>query len=211
MGTSRPCRRWGNGAPARLVHLGRADRFKGTDLLIRAFQATPGVDAVLDIYGIVQGERGGALMDQFRALAATDRRIRLLPGVPHADVGAILAEYHLVVVPSQWMETGPLVVLEAFAAGVPVLGSALGGVADKVLDGIDGVLVNPFDSHEDWSAALHRCAADHDLLQTLRSGVRPPRATEAVAREMRHLYRTLLESSSTEAMPRVINGPRMVS
>jgi glycosyltransferase involved in cell wall biosynthesis len=197
-------------APLRLVHLGRADRFKGTDLLIRVFQATPDADAILDIYGVVQGEGSGELMEQFRALAAGDQRIRFLPAVPNADVGAMLTKYEMVVVPSQLVETGPLVVLEAFAAGVPVLGSALGGIADKVQDGIDGLLVRPFDSHEAWSAALKRCAADPVLLQSLRAGVRPPRGSEAVGSDMHDLYRSLLESSGREAMSLTVTGPRLV-
>ena len=52
-----------------------------------------------------------------------------------------LSRYHVVAVPSQWMETGPLVILESFAAGVPVIGSALGGIADKVDDGVSGLLL----------------------------------------------------------------------
>lgn len=196
-----------DGAPLRLVHLGRADRFKGTDLLIRVFHATPEADAVLDIYGVVQGEGGGALMEQFRALAAGDSRIRFLPAMAHAGVGAMLTEYDMVVVPSQWMETGPLVVLEAFAAGVPVLGSALGGIADKVRDGVDGLLVRPFDSHDAWSAALRRSAADFGLVQSLRAGVRPPRGSDAVGSDMRDLYLSLLGGvRETETMSHVVTG-----
>jgi glycosyltransferase involved in cell wall biosynthesis len=101
----------------------------------------------------------------------------------------LLSGYDLVAVPSQWLETGPLVVLEAFAAGRPVIGSALGGIADKVRDGIDGLLVTPYDSAEAWATRLATCAAEPDLVSRLTAGVRRPRELAAVASEMDAVYR----------------------
>ena len=43
-----------------------------------------------------------------------------------------MANFDLLAVPSQWMETGPIVVLEAHAVGTPVLGANLGGIAELV-------------------------------------------------------------------------------
>ena len=54
---------------------------------------------------------------------------------------AFLSRIDVLAVPSQWLETGPLVVLEAFAAGTPVIGSDLGGIRELVSDGRDGLLV----------------------------------------------------------------------
>ena len=53
-----------------------------------------------------------------------DLRIVLRPALPADAVGEAMRGCDLVVVPSRWLETGPLVVLEAFAAGTPVLESA---------------------------------------------------------------------------------------
>ena len=186
--------------PIRLVHLGRADRSKGTDLLIRAFREAPEANATLDIYGVVQSVGGTVLMEDFRALAGDDSRIRFLPAVAHVDVAKTLMAYHMVVVPSQWMETGPLVVLEAFAAGVPVMGSRLGGIADKVKDGIDGVLVQPFDSVTAWRDALQRCSDDPGLADRLAQSVRTPRAMASVAEDMRQLYLSLAPISGNRVL-----------
>lgn len=185
------------GDRVRLVHLGRTDPVKGTDLLIRAFRATPEMAVDLDIYGIVQGDRG-LVMERLRQLAAGDTRIRFLPPVPHDKVGTLLAGYDLVVVPSQWMETGPLVVLEAFAAGVPVMGSALGGIADKVTDEVDGLLVRPFDSVTAWSDALRRCAEQPEFVAKLADAVRAPRTLRAAAEEMHTVYASLLAPTGVD-------------
>jgi glycosyltransferase involved in cell wall biosynthesis len=84
-----------------------------------------------------------------------------------------------------------MVVLEAFAAGVPVLGSRLGGIAELVRDGVDGVLVEAADVNA-WSAALRRLATQPEVLSRLRKGVQPPHTMDAVAAEMAALYRRLL-------------------
>jgi len=86
------------------------------------------------------------------------------------------------------------VVLEAFAAGVPVLGSRLGGIAELVREDVDGILVEPA-SVAAWTAALRTLATEPDRLARLRTGIRPPRTMTTVAAEMAALYRRLLEKS----------------
>ena len=178
-------------AVVRLAHLGRVHPVKGTDLLIRAFRRTTAPALRLDVYGILQDASAEALAGRLREAAAGDPRIRLLSPVPADRVIDTLRTYDAVVVPSQWLETGPLVVLEAFAAGVPVIGSRLGGIADKIADGEDGLLVDAPHMESSWVAALHRCASDPQFLAGLRWGVRPPRDRREVARDMAALYASL--------------------
>jgi glycosyltransferase involved in cell wall biosynthesis len=99
-----------------------------------------------------------------------------------------------VVVPSRWLETGPLVVLEAFAAGTPVLGARLGGIAELVSDDVDGVLVAPDDAPA-WALTLASLANDPTRVARLRAGVRPPRTMDEVGCEMALLYRSMLPNA----------------
>ena len=180
------------GAPLRLAHLGRLDPTKGTHILLAALQKCPDAPLELDIYGIEQGASGRAVRDGLQRLSKADRRVRFLPPIAHGDVVRTLAHYDAVVVPSQLMETGPLVVIEGFAAGIAVIGSRLGGIAASVRDGVDGLLVAPFDAPEAWARVLGECAADPGALRRLKSAVRPPRKMAAVADEMLMLYRRLV-------------------
>ena len=175
----------------RLVHLGRLDPVKGTALLLRAMRHAPDAAVDLDVYGVVQDASAATEFTRLMQIAAGDARIRLLPAIPHADVTSTLARYDAVVVPSQWMETGPLVVLEAFAAGVPVIGSNLGGIADKVQHGHNGLLISPWNDEHAWSEALRHAGDRRVLLQQFARGVAAPRTSAAVAAEMAGLYRTL--------------------
>jgi len=175
--------------PLRIGYFGRLDQTKGIDFLIRAFSQGPRVHAELDVFGIVQpgSER---YANQLRAMAAADARIVFCDPLSAEEVVPVMRRYDIVAVPSQWLETGPLVVLEAFAAGTPVLGSRLGGIAELVREGIDGLLVRP-DDVSDWAGAIERLARDRSRVRALRAGIRPPRTMDDVAEEMAGLYRDL--------------------
>ena len=175
--------------PVRLAYFGRIDPTKGVALLFEALAQMPGAALELDVYGIRQSHGEPSIYTDMTRLAAADARVRLLPAVPHARVAGIMPQYDAVVVPSQWFETGPLVVLEAFAAGVPVVGSAIGGLADKIRHGVNGLLVEPFHAASAWAATLHECVSDRGLLPRLRLGVEAPRSMRDVATEMHALYR----------------------
>jgi glycosyltransferase involved in cell wall biosynthesis len=73
------------------------------------------------------------------------------------------------------------------------VGSALGGIAELVRDGIDGVLV-PAPTVQAWRTTLERLGAEADLLSRLRAGVRAPRTMAIGASEMAALYGKLAGS-----------------
>lgn len=175
----------------RLAFLGRMEPVKGADLMIEALKRLPEANLSLDLYGISQGDDSRAYQAALQTAASGDVRVRFLPPLPGEAVIERLQTYDALVVPSQWLETGPLVVLEAFAAGVPVVGSNLGGIAEWVVHEKNGLLVTPFDEVEAWTGALHRLSTDNGLLPRLAQGVLPPRTMFTVAQEMLALYQTL--------------------
>jgi glycosyltransferase involved in cell wall biosynthesis len=187
--------------PCRFVHVGRVDPAKGTDVLIAAMRAMSGTPCELDVLGIVQDAASHEARQRLASLAAEDSRVRFLDPVEPSAIVDRLATYDFVVVPSQWLETGPLVVLEAFAAGVPVIGSALGGLLHQVTDGVDGLLVSPFNAVSRWTDVLQQAATNRALRDRLRAGVSPPRPMAAVAREMRDVYADVLASRSRDRAP----------
>lgn len=174
----------------KIAFLGRLDPTKGIHILIAALQTVPELSISLDIYGISQGS--DAYSQQLLNLAKNDPRICFKPPVPAEKVTATLVDYDLLAVPSQWLETGPMVVLEAFAAGVPVLGSQIGGIAELVKSEINGVLVES-GSVAAWSQALQRLSQDRYLLMRLASGIQPPQGMETVATQMRSIYSEALK------------------
>jgi glycosyltransferase involved in cell wall biosynthesis len=170
----------------RIRYFGRLDPTKGVDVLVHALATIPAADVTLEIFAIVQA--GGARYQQhLQALIARDKRITVHQPLPASQIVAAMRDCDLVAVPSQGLETGPLVVLEAFAAGTPVIGSRLGGIAELVTDGVDGVLVAPADVAA-WANAIGDLAASADRVRTLRAGVKTPRQMTVVAQEMWKVY-----------------------
>ncbi len=141
----------------RLVFLGRLDPTKGIEVLLKAMSLIPECKVSLDIYGVVQGNSGKDYEAKLHHLSSNDSRIRFLPPIPISDVVETLAKYDVLAVPSQWMETGPIVVLEAFAAGISVIGSDLGGIAELVQDKKNGLLVEPANPRS-WADAVSKMA-----------------------------------------------------
>lgn len=184
----------------RLAYFGRLDRTKGADLLVEAMRLEPDAPITIDLYAVRQpgSEDEAAWIER---AAGRDRRLRLLDAVAPDDVAEVMAGYDLIAVPSRWLETGPLVVLEAFAAGVPVLGARLGGIAELVRDGVDGILVAPDDAAA-WADCLQRIAADRSIARALASRIEPPRSIDACVDDMAALYATLLSARNDQNRPR---------
>jgi glycosyltransferase involved in cell wall biosynthesis len=183
----------GDGA-VRIGYFGRLDPTKGIDLLIEALRRAPDARVRLAIYGVLQ-PGSEAYAAQLTAAAAADHRLSMKAALPADMVIDAMRGCDFVVVPSRLLETGPLVALESFAAGTPVLGARLGGIAELVTDGVDGMLVAP-DDPAAWSLAIAELAGNTDRVLRLRAGVRPPRTMDDVAREMAALYRAMLDNEA---------------
>jgi glycosyltransferase involved in cell wall biosynthesis len=172
------------------VFVGRLDWTKGLHVLINAFRLAPGLNIKLDVFGVVQTQANAAYRLKMLRLARNDPRITFCHPIASHEVVSTMRHYDFVAVPSQWLETGPMVVLEAFAAGTPVIGSRHSGMAEIVRDGVDGLLIDR-NVRTGWADALHRLAQNPNLRAELRAGVRPPRSSRDVAKEMLALYRSM--------------------
>jgi glycosyltransferase involved in cell wall biosynthesis len=178
--------------PVRVAFFGRIDPTKGLHVLLDALAAARDLDVELHVFGIYQGADRYAT--EIRSRAGLDARVRLHDAIPQSEVIETLRQFDAAIIPSQTLETGPLSVLEAFAAGLPVIGSRLGGIAELVRDEVDGLLVRPANPRA-WADALRRITNDRVLLQRMKTEVRPPRTTTIVAEEMELLYRDVLNDA----------------
>lgn len=114
----------------------RLSHEKGVDVVIDAV-GRMGDDATLDIAG--EGPTLPALRAQADAVAPG--RIRFHGRVLGSEVQRLLRDAAVVAVPSRWYENQPMIVLEAFACGTPVVASDLGGAGELIAPGSDGALV----------------------------------------------------------------------
>jgi glycosyltransferase involved in cell wall biosynthesis len=176
----------------RFGFLGTLAPHKGPDVLIRAFRMLPPeTDATLAIHG---SEKGYELYAEgLRSLAGHDAKISFRGPFSREELGAVLADLDVLVVPSRWYENAPGVIFEAFAAGMPVVATDLGGMSEFVSPGKNGLLFG-LDDSEDLATRLRTLAGDRDLLDRLRGGIEPVKTVGEYAGELIELYDTLQKS-----------------
>jgi len=173
----------------RLLYLGRWHPVKGIDTLVSAVRAIrKSVPFELVIHGVGEGPEERAYEAIVRRLAKGDERIRIAAPVARDRLADTLSNASALAVPSRWMETGPLVVLEAKAVGLPIIGSRLGGISELVREPHDGLLVASGEVRA-WTAALLRMV-DHFPASKLRRCASVRTMADA-AKDMATLYRDL--------------------
>jgi len=69
--------------------------------------------------------------------------VEMLGGLERDGLRQALARSRFSVLPSEWYENGPMAALEAFASGLPLVGTDIGGIPEMIEDGVNGILVPP--------------------------------------------------------------------
>jgi GT2 family glycosyltransferase/glycosyltransferase involved in cell wall biosynthesis len=199
---ARPFQSPGDGGPAlRLCFLGSLMVSKAPHVLLEAIKRLPQGSVSVDLYGAVVAYHGD---DSYRATLEpllAQPGVRMRGPIPHNEVASALGSIDALVVPSVWPENSPLVIHEAFLAGVPVVASRTGGIPELVTDGRNGLLFSAGDA-ADLARVLTRLLAEPALLDTLRAGIPEVRSVQDDVRAARELYRKPAAGGAS-ARPRV--------
>ncbi len=138
-------------APLRIGFVGTLVWHKGVHVLLEAVAQLPRERFELLVFGSVE---------TFPDYVASLRRraeglpVHFLGGFDANATAGVYARIDVLVVPSLWPENSPLVIHEAFQAGVPVVGARVGGIPELLRDGESGLL---YDAHS--AAELADCLA----------------------------------------------------
>ncbi len=164
------------GERLRIGYVGTLVWHKGVHVLMDAVRELPGAAYELTIFGSL--ETHPEYSAQLRSQAA-GLPVRFRGRFERAQVTEVYAQLDVLVVPSLWLENSPLVIHEAFMAGVPVVGARIGGIAELVNHGLNGLLYDPA-SPADLTAAL-RQLIDHP--ERLREFARQIPEVKTIARD----------------------------
>jgi glycogen synthase len=161
------------GAPLRILFAGRLQRVKGVLPLVEACLACGDPDWRLTLVG---GDTDTAPMSQsvrrtIELMVGEDERVEIRGALPHAELQDLYREFDLVAVPSRF-ESWSNVALEAMRAGVPVLATPAGGLAEIVEDGVSGWHLQDGD-REAIRRALERLLGDRDEVERVRASGAP--------------------------------------
>lgn len=133
----------------RIGFFGQLTEFKGADVLLEAMlHLEEDPDLLPREAAMPQLRVHGANLDLQRKeyrekvedlCERTSETVRMMGRYSHDSLPALMEQVDWVVVPSVWWENSPLVIQEAFIHGRPVICSNIGGMAEKVTDGVDGL------------------------------------------------------------------------
>ncbi|MBT1704895.1 glycosyltransferase [Chryseosolibacter indicus] len=181
-----------NNNKLKLAFIGRCDYVKGIHIIVEAIQLLPkDLDIELHIYGPYwESAYGKKLLKQIEG----DDRFLSPRIIPNDRITSYLKNMDALVVPSIWLETGPLTVLDAFEAGIPVIGSNLGGISELVKHGENGFLFTVGNVLE-LSEILGRLCLDKTVLASIKSSIQKPRPVGDMAKDILLLYKELVQTA----------------
>ena len=186
--------------PLRLLYLGRISPEKGVDVIVKAMGELPvDVPVTLDIFGLQQDE--GEFVKGVIRQTEKNTRVTLHPPVSPGEVIPLMRCFHVQLVPSQLLETGPFVVLEALSSRTPVVGSRLGGIGEHITVGGDGILVDDFRCIKSWRDIFLLIVNASGKITEMRSLIKMPANFRFIAENHIEIY----EKLGSEKIQQTIN------
>jgi glycosyltransferase involved in cell wall biosynthesis len=179
-----PAPREPSNGPLRIGFVGTLIWHKGAHVLVEALRRLPRDAFVARFHGPLDW-----FPDYVRDLraAAAGLPVEFAGGFGPGEAAAVLSRLDVVVVPSLWPENSPLVIHEAFQAGVPVVGARTGGIPELVADGVCGLTYAP-ESAEELAAALASLLGDRARLARFAAALPPVKAIASDAAEWEARY-----------------------
>jgi glycosyltransferase involved in cell wall biosynthesis len=181
---------------------GNLSPMKGLDLVLKAvlLARAQGARISLKVFGGFVGRAQvhsksaahyfdlvDALLDQLQDC------VELVGPYQQDQIPELMASVAWVVMGSRWRENAPVVIEEALVCGRPLLVPYLGGMAEKVRDGLDGYCF-PVGSSIALAELMMGCASDQAAWQKLRGTMRSPCSGDGALMSHLNLYRSVLDA-----------------
>jgi glycosyltransferase involved in cell wall biosynthesis len=179
----------------RIAYIGQVTHHKGIHILIQAFNRLKASAQVpeLKIYGNLK--RFPRYAAQLRKLAAGNPGITFAGTYDNKNTPQVFAGIDALVVPSTWYEGSPLVIEEALATRTPVIASNLGGMAEGIHHGVNGLVFEP-SNVEDLTRQLQRLLDDPNLLPQMHKGIQSVRTIDDEMAQLIEIYRSLVSEDT---------------
>jgi glycosyltransferase involved in cell wall biosynthesis len=177
--------------PLQLVFFGSLTPRKGIVSFLQAMRIVTEPERVeAHVYGGAAPELIETMTNLMRTFSpAHSSRLAFHGAFSQGDLPRILKDMEVAVLPPRWDDNGPQTVMEAQAAGLPVVATRVGGIPDVIEDGRNGLLVED-GRPELLAGAIDRLAADPGLVAQLRRGIEAPVTMDAHRLALDAFYRS---------------------
>ncbi|WP_448204554.1 glycosyltransferase family 4 protein [Azospirillum sp. sgz302134] len=183
----------------RFAFFGQLTEFKGAHVLVDAIGRIPdkiwGEDGALMIFGGNLERQPEAYQKKFNdAVERAGDRVRFYGSYRSTELPGLMKDVDWMVIPSIWWENSPVVIQEAFLHGRPIIASNIGGMAEKVTHGVDGLHFRSA-SVEDLVDRMTEALTTPDLWDRLRMRIRRPIDRAECARRHAEVYEGLITAA----------------
>jgi len=180
----------------RIGFIGTLHEHKGAHVLIDAIKL---LDASVQCSVCIYGDETfyPDYVAQIRASAQGDARITFRGTFRRTELPRVVNELDILVVPSTWTENTPLVILAAQAAGRPVIGSDVAGIAEVITDGVNGRLFEA-GSAKALAALLEDVLTHPELVSTMGQHAIPAKDVSRYVADLLDIYEEVLVERAVE-------------
>jgi glycosyltransferase involved in cell wall biosynthesis len=181
-------------SPTNIGFFGQLSHFKGAEVMMEAMaMVDPELNAHLWLNGANLELQTQEFQDEFAGLQESLRgRVTFRGPYEHDELPKLMEDLHWVLIPSIWWENSPLVIQEAFFHRRPIICSDVGGMAEKVRDGVDGIHFRLGDPVS-LARTIEAAATNPRLWRSLREGIRDPYPMDAHVARLLNLYGETIE------------------
>jgi glycosyltransferase involved in cell wall biosynthesis len=148
-----------------ILYIGRLSEEKGIEYLIHAIPKISREHPEIELHIIGEGNIKQNLNDLTNKLEIEDK-VLFHGYLPHDNLAIMYRKSSVFVLPSVCMENAPLTILEAMSQGTPVITTNIGGQAELVKNGVNGLLVKPGDP-EDLAEKICNILNDKELAREM--------------------------------------------
>ena len=179
---------------------GQITPFKGVDVILDAadlIAKDPDLSRKvrLRIHGNLVGQ-SASFTERFEAALKAYPFLTYAGAYSNASVHRLMADCDYLVIPSKWWENSPVVIQEAYSVGLPVICTGIGGMAEKVPDGVSGLHFRLGDASDLLRAV--KLAADGRNHATLKSGIPPVISARGMAERYLAFFASMAASRLVE-------------
>jgi len=171
-------------------YTGRIIPVKGIGLLLEAFKGLEGRGHKLLVFGDDSSVR------PYLAKRMSSETC-LMGSYDNQSIDSVLDSIDVLIVPSTWLENSPLVIQEAFLKGIPVITSDLGGMAELVENGVNGLLFKP-GNLSSLSEVIRKIMDDPTILNRFIIDPSDVRDISEEAESLIKVYQKMLDGEETD-------------
>ena len=168
-------------------YFGGGQKHKGAHVLLEAFRQIESTNVNLKLYGDFSDTE---YVRNLRRIVKGDERIDLMGSFGHTQLTKILAGMDILVMPSICYENCPLAILEAFANGVPVIATDIGGIPELVRHNCNGLLFQRGDVL-DLKQKMERVINEPGLIQKFKENIPRVKSVKEECNELLEIYKKL--------------------